>query len=70
MKKLKLTKEEAYTLSCIMGYVRYSDETRTLLSKVNDILGYELGTEDYDKVGFTLDTRGCGADVTIDFTNN
>lgn len=67
MKKLKLTKEEAYTLSCIMGYVRYSDETRTLLSKVFDLLKRDLEVEDYQKVSFIV---GDDKDVTIDFTNN
>jgi hypothetical protein len=68
MKTLTLTHEEAYILGCIMGHVRYSESTSSLLMAVDSLFENELGSDDFDKVGFTVSTKGNNVqDTTIDF---
>lgn len=68
MKTLTLTDEEAYILGCIMGHVGYSEATNSLLMAVDSLFDNELGSDDFDKVGLTISTKGDKVqDTTIDF---
>lgn len=58
MKTLTLTDEEAYVLGCIMGHVRYSDSTQSLLMVVDSLFENELDIEDFDSVEFLGNDSG------------
>lgn len=53
-----LTEKEYYTLRCVMAYLRYTDETKSLLNKITSQEEDELGLEDFEKVIFEIDEQG------------
>jgi hypothetical protein len=56
------------SLVALWGHVRYSEATNGLLEKLNYLFEDGLDIDDFDKVGFTINTKGNNVqDTTIDF---
>ena len=58
MKYLPLNEDEIYKLNCIIGYVKYNEEVRLLLKKIDSLQDYPLELEDYGKVSFQVSENG------------